>query len=226
MIASAGEFTGVPLATVLARAGLNHCAAHVRVEGWDRGVPPPANLGRTLLLRQGPTLEKACIPIRCSPGRRTASCSTPARCAMRLLVPGWSGNWSVKWVQRIEVTAEHHRLLVRLAVLLLWQRAGRSQQRADYHIGVRSIGVSTRRSDDAPTRYAYHPWTGLEWRRVITQVEVSVTVARPGMRPTSNPARALVGGVVVCLGRPTSSIVSCREPRTSWVVSNPRRRIQ
>src|SRR5206468_2021652 len=32
MIASAGEFTGVPLAIVLAQAGLNHRAAHVRVE--------------------------------------------------------------------------------------------------------------------------------------------------------------------------------------------------
>lgn len=37
MILSAGEFTGVPLATVLARAGLRHNAAHIRVEGWDRG---------------------------------------------------------------------------------------------------------------------------------------------------------------------------------------------
>lgn len=33
MIVSAGEFTGVPLATVLAQAGLTHKAAHVRAEG-------------------------------------------------------------------------------------------------------------------------------------------------------------------------------------------------
>ena len=60
MIASAGEFTGVPLATVLAQAGLTHHAAHVRVEGWDRGVPPTARPGtQPFYYDKGLPLEKA-----------------------------------------------------------------------------------------------------------------------------------------------------------------------
>ncbi|HSF28877.1 MAG TPA: molybdopterin-dependent oxidoreductase, partial [Candidatus Tectomicrobia bacterium] len=45
MILSAGEFTGVPLAAVLERARLGSRAAHVRVEGWDEGVPASAAPG-------------------------------------------------------------------------------------------------------------------------------------------------------------------------------------
>jgi hypothetical protein len=36
---------GVPLTSVLAKARLNDRAAHVRVEGWDRGVPASAKPG-------------------------------------------------------------------------------------------------------------------------------------------------------------------------------------
>ena len=63
MILSAGEFTGVPLAAVLAQAGLNHRAAHVRAEGWDRGVPPTARPGtQPFYYDKGLPLEKALHP--------------------------------------------------------------------------------------------------------------------------------------------------------------------
>jgi DMSO/TMAO reductase YedYZ molybdopterin-dependent catalytic subunit len=108
MILSAGEFTGVPLATVLARAGLNHRAAHVRVEGWDLGVPAQARPGtEPFYYDKGLPIEKALHPDTILAWAQNGELLEHLHGApVRLLVPGWSGNWSVKWVQRIEVTAE------------------------------------------------------------------------------------------------------------------------
>ena len=57
------------------------------------------------------------------------------------------------------------RLLVSLAILLLWQLPGRSQQRADYdHRGTLCGDVPARRSDHLAAWDARYLWSGLERR--------------------------------------------------------------
>ena len=177
MILSAGEFTGVPLATVLAQAGLTHKAAHVRVEGWDRGVPATAKPGTPpFYYDKGLPIEKALHPDTILAWAQNGEVLEHLHGApMRLLVPGWSGNWSVKWVQRIEVTAEppdcwYH-----------WQFYYYGTGPDDPHkelittIGVRSL-VTFPRDDATTLPPGTHVLRGRAWSGAgaITQVEVSV----------------------------------------------------
>ena len=177
MILSAGEFTGVPLATVLARAGLRHNAAHIRVEGWDRGVPPTAQPGtQPFYYDKGVPLEKALHPDTILAWAQNGEALEHLHGApVRLLVPGWSGNWSVKWLQHIEVLAEppdcwYH-----------WQFYYYGTGPDDPHkellttIGVRSL-VTSPRDDQTAIARGTHVLRGRAWSGAgaITQVEVSV----------------------------------------------------
>ena len=177
MILSAGEFTGVPLATVLARAGLRHNAAHIRVEGWDRGVPPSAQPGtQPFYYDKGLPLEKALHPDTILAWAQNGEVLEHLHGApIRLLVPGWSGNWSVKWMQHIEVLAEppdcwYH-----------WQFYYYGTGPDDPHkellttIGVRSL-VTSPRDDQTTIPHGTHVLRGRAWSGAgaISQVEVSV----------------------------------------------------
>jgi DMSO/TMAO reductase YedYZ molybdopterin-dependent catalytic subunit len=177
MILSAGEFTGVPLATVLAKAGLIHRAAHVRVEGWDYGVPPSAKPGtQPFYYDKGLPVEKALHPDTILAWAQNGELLEHLHGApIRLLVPGWSGNWSVKWVQRIEVTAEppdcwYH-----------WQFYYYGTAPDDPHkelittIGVRSL-ITFPRDDQTTLPCGTHIIRGRAWSGAgaVTQVEISV----------------------------------------------------
>jgi sulfite oxidase len=177
MILSAGEFTGVPLATVLARAGLRHNAAHIRVEGWDRGVPPSAQPGtQPFYYDKGLPLEKALHPDTILAWAQNGEALEHLHGApIRLLVPGWSGNWSVKWMQHIEVLAEppdcwYH-----------WQFYYYGTGPDDPHkellttIGVRSL-VTSPRDDQTTLQCGTHVLRGRAWSGAgaISHVEVSV----------------------------------------------------
>jgi DMSO/TMAO reductase YedYZ molybdopterin-dependent catalytic subunit len=98
------EWTGVPLRLVLQRAGIKPDATEVLFEGADRGTEPdhpePMAFARSLPLAKaldGDTLLATRMngeplePIHGFP--------------VRLLVPGWYGVASVKWLRRIEVLA-------------------------------------------------------------------------------------------------------------------------
>ena len=177
MIASAGEFTGVPLATVLARAGLNHCAAHVRVEGWDRGVPPTAKAEtQPFYYDKGLPLEKALHPDTMLAWAQNGELLEHLHGApIRLLVPGWSGNWSVKWVQRIEVTAEPPDCWYHWQFYYYGNAPDDPNKELITTIGVRSI-VTFPRDDQTTLQRGTHIIRGRAWSGAgaITQVEVSL----------------------------------------------------
>lgn len=177
MIASAGEFTGVPLAAVLARAGLNHRAAHVRVEGWDRGVPPSAKPGtQPFYYDKGLPLEKALHPDTILAWAQNGELLEHLHGApIRLLVPGWSGNWSVKWVQRIEVTAEPPDCWYHWQFYYYGNGPDDPNKELITTIGVRSI-VTFPRDDQTTLQRGTHVIRGRAWSGAgaITQVEVSV----------------------------------------------------
>jgi DMSO/TMAO reductase YedYZ molybdopterin-dependent catalytic subunit len=138
---SSGEFTGVPLRTVLEAAGIRSSAVAVLGQGFDRGIPGEGSRKSYERMKQELTPEQlaAYDEIRTKPGVGTTHGASyipdeainfekalPLEKAMdedtllawamngeylrhvhgaplRLLVPGWSGNWSVKWLQRIAV---------------------------------------------------------------------------------------------------------------------------
>ena len=105
MILSASEWTGVPLAAVLNDAGLTGRATHVRAEGWDKGVPAPAAPGtEPFFYDKGLPIEKALHPDTILAVAQNGQLLQHLHGApVRLLVPGWSGNWSIKWLWKLEV---------------------------------------------------------------------------------------------------------------------------
>ena len=109
MILSAGEFTGVPLAAVLEQAGIGARAAHVRAEGWDQGVPASASPGtKPFFYDKGLPLEKALHPDTILAWAMNGELLEHLHGApVRLVVPGWSGNWSVKWIRRSNCSSSH-----------------------------------------------------------------------------------------------------------------------
>lgn len=177
MILSAGEFTGVPLAAVLAKAGLNHKAAHIRVEGWDKGVPPTAKPGTVpFFYDKGLPVEKALHPDTILAWAQNGELLEHLHGApIRLLVPGWSGNWSVKWVQRIEVVAEPPDCWYHWQFYYYGNGPEDPNKELITTIGVRSL-VTFPRDDQTTIPQGQHVIRGRAWSGAgaITQVEVSM----------------------------------------------------
>lgn len=103
---STGEWTGVPLAAVLERAGLRPDAIEVLVEGADRGRPkdgPPQDIpfGRALP-REKALHPDTLLAFALNGQPLPADHGAP----LRLVVPAWYGMASVKWVARIEGLTE------------------------------------------------------------------------------------------------------------------------
>lgn len=100
------EWSGVPLGTVLEQAGLRATAREVVIEGADRGYL--AEAGQTLSYARSLPREQALHPDTLL---AYAMNGEPLPAAhgfpLRLIVPGWYGMASVKWVRRIEAIAQH-----------------------------------------------------------------------------------------------------------------------
>jgi DMSO/TMAO reductase YedYZ molybdopterin-dependent catalytic subunit len=104
---SNAEWTGVLLSEVLRRAGLTNSAREVIFEGADRGEikEPPGPAGTIHYARSMP-LQKANedVLLAC---KMNGEELTPAHGApLRVIVPGWYGMASVKWLTRIIVSAQ------------------------------------------------------------------------------------------------------------------------
>jgi len=96
------EWTGVPLALVLERSGLEPDAVDVLFEGADVGTEPdhpaPMPFARSL------PLAKALHPDTLLAFHMNGEVLDPVHgYPLRLFVPGWYGVASVKWLRRIEV---------------------------------------------------------------------------------------------------------------------------
>jgi DMSO/TMAO reductase YedYZ molybdopterin-dependent catalytic subunit len=99
------EWTGIPLFRVLEQAGVNADALEVLFEGADRGTEPdhpqPMHFARSL------PLDKALHPDTLLAVRMNGEPLEPSHgFPLRLLVPGWYGVASVKWLNRIEVISK------------------------------------------------------------------------------------------------------------------------
>ena len=93
-LVSASEFTGVPLATLLDEAGVRESAAWVVAEGDDA-----ARMIRSVPLSKA--LDDALLVLYQNGERLRPENGYP----LRLLLPGFEGNMSIKWLHRLELTA-------------------------------------------------------------------------------------------------------------------------
>lgn len=92
---SCAEWTGVRLSTLLDEAGIDASARWIVAEGADA-----ASMSRSIPLAKA--LDDVLVCLYQNGERVRPSNGYP----LRLLVPGWEGTLSVKWLRRIKLTAE------------------------------------------------------------------------------------------------------------------------
>ncbi|HEV2109039.1 MAG TPA: sulfite oxidase [Thermomicrobiales bacterium] len=100
------EWTGVPLATVLERAKPGPEAREIAFYGADHGPykgGPEVHFGRSLPVE---TAADASADILLAYAMNGEPLTADHGAPLRLLVPGWYGMASVKWLNRIEVRTE------------------------------------------------------------------------------------------------------------------------
>lgn len=101
------EWTGVPLAAVLKRAGVKPGAIEVVLEGADNGEikKEPQSPGKIQFARSLP-LAKALMPeVILAHSMNGQPLSRSHGFPVRAIVPGWYGMASVKWLTRIVISS-------------------------------------------------------------------------------------------------------------------------
>jgi DMSO/TMAO reductase YedYZ molybdopterin-dependent catalytic subunit len=121
------EWTGVPLRLVLEKSGLRPGALEVLFEGHDRGSeadhPEPMNFARSL------PLEKALDPDTLLAYRMNGELLEPIHgFPLRLLVPGWYGVASVKWLKSVEVVDRPFKGYYQTVKYTVQRRTGRGEE--------------------------------------------------------------------------------------------------
>ncbi|MBV8234185.1 MAG: sulfite oxidase [Acidimicrobiia bacterium] len=122
---SNAEWAGVPLATVLDRAGVHDGAVEVILQGADRGKfeePEPRTPGVIPYARSLP-LTKARQPEVILAYRMNGEELPPAHgYPVRVIVPGWYGMASVKWLTRVIVTDRPFDGYFQSFMYTIWER--------------------------------------------------------------------------------------------------------
>lgn len=94
-LASCSEWTGVLVKTLLEEVGLQHDASWVIAEGAD-----------ACLMARSIPLDKMMDDALIAYAQNGEAIRPEQGYPMRLLLPGWEGNTSIKWLRRLHVTAE------------------------------------------------------------------------------------------------------------------------
>ncbi|MDT8427184.1 MAG: sulfite dehydrogenase [Pseudomonadales bacterium] len=159
---SCAEWTGVSLSTLLDQAGVDPAATWVTATGADA-----ASMGRSIPL--GKAMDDVLIalyqngePIRPEQGY-----------PMRLFVPGWEGNVSVKWLTQIKLTDQPANFRDETSRYTDLLADGRSLQ-FTFPMGVKSL-ITSPSGQMVLRRQGVHQITGLAWsgHGAIRQVQVS-----------------------------------------------------
>src|SRR5262245_4366307 len=121
------EWTGVPLHVVLQKAGLKPGIREIVFEGHDAGAeadhPKPMNFARSL------PLDKALDPDTLLAYRMNGETLEPSHgFPLRLLVPGWYGVASVKWLRCIEAVEQPFRGYYQTVKYTIQRVTGRGQE--------------------------------------------------------------------------------------------------
>jgi len=121
---SNAEWTGVPLAAILNRAGIKAGSVEVILEGADSGEikKEPVSPGKIHFARSLP-LAKALMPeVILAHSMNGEPLSASHGFPVRAIVPGWYGMASVKWLTRIVVTDETFRGYFQTADYTFWEK--------------------------------------------------------------------------------------------------------
>ena len=172
------EWTGAPLVDVLRHAGLDPAAVEVVAAGADSGTEP-GQPERMHFARSLP-LAKALHPDTLLAYRMNGEWLTPSHgFPVRLLVPGWYGVASVKWLQALEVVAQPYRGYFQ-SVKYTYQR------RSPAALDAVAVGPMVVKSEileprpDAALHLGAHRISGLAWagEDAVARVEVSTDGGR------------------------------------------------
>jgi DMSO/TMAO reductase YedYZ molybdopterin-dependent catalytic subunit len=170
---STAEWTGVSLSTVLADAGLGLSVCEILAEGSDRGKI--AHRDEPISFERSLPLEKALHPdtilaYAMNGERLSAEHGFP----VRLIVPGWYGVASVKWLTRIEAVRDPFAGYYQAdRYVLVYGADGQSTPVPLGSMAVRSL--ITEPTPDARIPTGSHMVRGLAWsgRGPIVSVEVN-----------------------------------------------------
>jgi DMSO/TMAO reductase YedYZ molybdopterin-dependent catalytic subunit len=120
------EWTGVRLADVLERAGVEKDAVEVIAEGTDKGEfkpPSPPTPGVIPFSRSVPLTKARQPEVLLAYKMNGKELSAAHGAPVRLLVPGWYGMASVKWLQRLIVTKRPFHGFFQTFEYSVWERS-------------------------------------------------------------------------------------------------------
>lgn len=162
-LVSCSEWTGVTLGTLLRIAGVRANAHWVVAEGADasrhsRSIP----------------LDKAMDDVLVAYGQNGEALRPEQGYPLRLLVPGWEGNVSVKWLHRLQVSAGPAMSRDEAASYTDLMPGGRAWQ-FSFEMDVKSV-VTRPSGGQRLSRRGMHEISGLAWsgRGKVARVEVSI----------------------------------------------------
>ena len=161
-LASVSEWTGVPLSLLLNEAGIQSGASWILAEGADA-----AAMSRSVPLAK--CMDDAMVALYQNGERVRPEQGYP----MRLLLPGWEGNMSVKWLRRIKVTHEPTHTRDETSKYSDLQADGKARQ-FTFELGVKSI-ITFPSFGHKLDRHGLYEITGLAWSGAgrIRRVEIS-----------------------------------------------------
>ncbi|MFN4259879.1 MAG: sulfite oxidase [Gemmataceae bacterium] len=122
---SNAEWTGVPLAEVLHRAGVKDSAVEVVLEGADQGKyepPEPKTPGIISYARSLPLLKAKQPEVLLAYQMNGQELPAAHGFPVRVVVPGWYGMASVKWLTRIVVTDRPFQGFFQTFTYTYWRR--------------------------------------------------------------------------------------------------------
>jgi len=159
---SCSEWTGIPLRLLLEEAGLQQAATWLLAEGADS-----AHMSRSIPLEKA--LDDAMVALYQNGERLRPEQGYP----VRLLLPGWEGNMSVKWLRRIKVTDEPTHTKDETSKYSDPLPGGRSLQ-FTFEMGVKSVIARPSATMTLP-RAGFYEISGIAWSGAgrIRRVEVS-----------------------------------------------------
>ena len=165
---SCAEWTGVPLSVVLQEAGVQKGASWLVAEGAE-GIQHTKSI----------PLEKAMDDVLVAYGQNGEALRPEQGYPLRLVVPGWEGVNSVKWLRRIKVVDQPY--MARLETI------GYPSLRLDgkarwfqFEMGPKSVIIRPSGGQQLPHSYGFYEITGLAWSGggAIRRVEVSTDGGR------------------------------------------------
>src|SRR5262245_51932297 len=159
---SCSEWTGIPLRLLLEEAGLAASTKWLLAEGADS-----AHMSRSIPIEKA--FDDALVALYQNGERLRPEQGYP----VRLLLPGWEGNMSVKWLRRIKATEEPTHTKDETSKYTDPLPDGRALQ-FTFEMGVKSV-ITRPSSTMALPRPGLYEITGLAWSGAgrIRQVEVS-----------------------------------------------------